>query len=169
MSDFEESERNATREKNAGYTIIKNIPAGEDTYVIGQRLSINSVAADPVPFVVWKRDKVGQGFNAGDYCSTLRGAIDTIMKRAVASLDDSLESIPGASANRKEDHNPKIEVFVSSFETPDDYICGCGNTASYDGFEACNSRGGSVEPTNDWPGLYRCCSCGALHMLDNSL
>lgn len=169
MSDLEESKRNDTREKNTGYTIIKNLPAGEDTYVIGQRLSINSVAADPVPFVVWKRDKVGKGFNQGDYRSSLRGAIDTAKNRAVASMEESLEKIPGASVSREKEHNPKISVYVSSYETVDDYICRCGNTAPYDGFEACNSRGECVEPTKDWPGLYRCRRCGALHMVDSSI
>ena len=40
-----------------------------------------------------------------------------------------------------------------------EFTCLCGNVASSDGFDPCNYAGLAMEPTEEWPGLYRCNQC----------
>lgn len=59
----------------------------------------------------------------------------------------------------------KIEIKIIGIDEIDEYICECGNTVMDAGFYTCDIDGNTVEPTENWQGLYKCEKCGAMHYI----
>ena len=56
------------------------------------------------------------------------------------------------------------EYITRENDSPEAWVCLCGNTPSADGFYPCDVQGNAVEPTPaDWTtGCYVCAKCGRI-------